>query len=118
MEKLTHQEEEAMLAIWKTGPGFIKEFLDNMSVPKPAYTTLASTVRNLEEKGFLSKEKFANAWRYTPKIKEKAYKEKFLSNVVSDYFQNSYKDLVSFFARDKKISAEELRDIIKTIEKS
>ena len=116
MEKLTPQEEEAMLAVWQVEPGFIKDFLEALPVPKPAYTTLASTIKNLERKGYLKSEKFANAWRYKAKIKGDAYKKKFISNIVNDYFQNSYKELVAFFANEKKISPDELKEIIKMIE--
>jgi len=117
MEKLSKQEEEAMQAIWQCGTGFIKDFLDTLAEPKPPYTTLASTVKNLERKGFLEGEKLGNSFRYTPVIQEEEYKKKFMSGFVSDYFQNSYKDLVTFFANEKKISAAELKEIIKLIEK-
>ena len=116
MEKLTKQEEEAMQAIWQYGAGSVKDFLDQMSEPKPPYTTLASTIKNLERKGFLVSEKVGNTYRYVPAIKEEEYKKKFMNGFVSDYFQNSYKDLVTFFANEKKISADELKEIIKLIE--
>ena len=116
MEKLTPQEEEAMLAVWQAGPGFIKDFQETMPDPKPPYTTLASTIKNLEKKGYLKSEKYANAWRYKAKIREDAYKKKFMGTIVNDYFQNSYKELVAFFANEKKISASELKEIIQMIE--
>ena len=117
MEKLSQQEEEAMQAVWQTGTGFIKDFLDQLEEPKPPYTTLASTVKNLERKGFVTSEKMGNSYRYTPAINEEEYKKRFMSGFVSDYFKNSYKDLVTFFANEKKISAGELKEIIKLIEK-
>lgn len=58
-----------------------------------------------------------NSLRYVPIIKEEEYKKRFMSGFVSDYFQNSYKDLVTFFANEKKISASDLQEIIKLIEK-
>jgi BlaI family penicillinase repressor len=116
MEKLSKQEEEAMQAVWQCGPGFIKDFLDAMAEPKPPYTTLASTVKNLERKDFLKSEKMGNSFRYEAAIAEEDYKNKFMSGFVNDYFQNSYKDLVTFFANEKKISATELKEIIKLIE--
>lgn len=116
MDKLTPQEEEAMLAVWQTGPGFIRDFQRVIPDPKPAYTTLASTIKNLEKKGYLQSEKFANAWRYRPKVKEDAFKKKFMGSIVNNYFQNSYKELVAFFAQDKKISAHELKEILQMIE--
>ena len=117
MEKLSQQEEEAMQAVWQVKAGFIRDFLEQMEEPKPPYTTLASTVKNLENKGFVKSEKLGNSYRYTPAIAEEEYKKRFMSGFVSDYFKNSYKDLVTFFANEKKISASELKEIIKLIEK-
>jgi len=116
MEKLTQQEEEAMLAVWQCASGSVKDFLDQMEKPKPPYTTLASTIKNLERKGFLTSEKVGNTYKYTPAIEEEEYKKRFMNGFVSDYFQNSYKDLVTFFANEKKISASDLKEIIKLIE--
>src|ERR1700752_2544351 len=116
MEKLSKQEEEAMQAVWQCGTGFIKDFLDQLEEPKPPYTTLASTIKNLERKEFLKSEKMGNSLRYIPTIQEEEYKKRFMSGFVNDYFQNSYKDLVTFFANEKKISASELQEIIKLIE--
>ena len=117
MEKLSQQEEEAMQAVWQTGIGFIKDFLDQLAEPKPPYTTLASTIKNLERKGFVAGEKIGNSFRYKATIAEEEYKKRFMSGFVNDYFKNSYKDLVTFFANEKKISATELKEIIKLIEK-
>lgn len=116
MEKLSVQEEEAMQAVWQLGQGFIKDFLDVLPEPKPPYTTLASTIKNLERKEFVTGEKVANSFRYKAAIKEEEYKKRFMSGFVSDYFENSYKDLVTFFAKNKKISATELKEIINLIE--
>jgi BlaI family transcriptional regulator, penicillinase repressor len=117
MEKLTTQEEEVMQVIWEVKQGFIKDFLEQLPDPKPPYTTLASTIKNLERKGFLQGEKLANSFRYSPLIKAEDYKKTFMRDFVSDYFKNSYKDLVEFFAKEEKISADELKDIITLIEK-
>lgn len=116
MEKLTQQEEEAMQAVWQCGLGSVKDFLDQMAEPKPPYTTLASTIKNLERKAFLTSEKIGNTYRYIPAIEEGEYKKRFMNGFVSDYFENSYKDLVTFFANEKKISASELKEIINLIE--
>ena len=116
MEKLTEHEEKAMLAVWKAGPGFIKDFMAEMQEPKLPYTTVASTIKNLERKEYSRGEKIANAIRYSPIIKEAEYKKRFLHGVVNDFFKSSYKDVVAFFAKDKKISAAELKEIIRLIE--
>ena len=116
MEKLTQQEEEAMLVIWEQRGGFIKDFLEKLPEPKPPYTTLASTVKNLEKKGYLQSEKMGNSYRYMPLLKAEDYKRGFMKGFVGDYFENSYKELVAFFAKEKQISAQELKEIIDMIE--
>jgi BlaI family transcriptional regulator, penicillinase repressor len=116
MEKLTIQEEQAMQVIWKTGEGNIKMFLDNMEEQKPPYTTLASTVKNLEKKGLLESRLMGNTYLYRPAVTEEEYKKHFMSGVVKDYFDNSYKQLVNFFVEQKKLSPKELKDIINMIE--
>lgn len=115
MEKLTIQEEEAMLSIWQLGGGFVKEILENLKSERPPYTTLASTVRNLERKGYVKAVKFANAKRYDPAISEEEYKAKFMNGFVGDYFRNSYKEMVSFFVEQQKLSPAELEEIMRLI---
>lgn len=117
MKKLTLQEEEAMQVIWQTGGGVIKDFLEHLPAPRPPYTTLASTVKNLERKGYLKARKTGNTYWYEPALPESEYKRSFMSGFVQDYFKNSYKELVTFFAKDQKISPEELKEIIEMIEK-
>ena len=116
MENLAQQEEEAMMIIYKIGEGNVKSFLDDMPEPKPPYTTLASTIKNLEKKGFLKSRLVGNTYLYKPAMQEEEYKKNYMSSVVKNYFSNSYKDLVNFFVEQKKLSPKELKDIIDMIE--
>ena len=116
MEKLTHSEEETMQAVWRIGEGNIKSFMEHLDESLP-YTTVASTIKNLEKKGYLSSRLVGNAYLYKPVVSEEAYKSKFMGIVVKEYFDNSYKELVNFFVEQKKLSAKELKEIISMIEK-
>ena len=115
MEKLTPQEENIMLHVWQLNECAIKDVVDKMEEPKQPYTTVASIFNNLENKGYLMKRRFGNVKVYKPKITEAAYKRHFLSDVVKSYFDNSYKELVSFFAKEQKVSAEDLNEIVRLI---
>lgn len=117
MEKLTHQEETVMLHIWQLKECVVKDIVNEMAEPKPPYTTVASIVRNLEQKGYLHSKRYGNVNVYSPKIQEDEYKKVFMSDVVKSYFENSYKELVSFFIKEEKILPEELKEIIEMIEK-
>jgi predicted transcriptional regulator len=116
MERLTHAEEETMQAVWRTGEGNVKSFMEHLDEALP-YTTVASTVKNLEKKGYLISRLVGNAYLYKPAIAEEEYKKKFMGKVVKEYFDNSYKELVNFFVEQKKLSAKELKEIINLIEK-
>jgi len=115
-EKLTPQEEEALQAVFKTGEGNVKMIMENIEDEMP-YTTVASTIKNLERKGYLQSRLVGNAYLYKPAITEEEFKKKFMGSVVKDYFDNSYKELVNFFVEQKKLSAKELKEIIAMIEK-
>ncbi|RYY61469.1 MAG: BlaI/MecI/CopY family transcriptional regulator [Chitinophagaceae bacterium] len=116
MEKLTSQEELALKAVYRTGEGNVKLILEQMEKGF-AYTTLASTIRNLEKKGYVSSRLVGNTYLYTPVFPEEEYKQRFMGEVVKDYFGNSYKGLVNFFVEQKKLSARELKEILALIEK-
>ena len=117
MERLTIQEEEVMRCIWQAAPCFIKDILALYDEPKPPYTTIASVVKNLERKKYVKAKRYGNTYEYTPIIDEPEYKRTFMSGVVHNYFENSYKEMVSFFAKEQKISTDDLKEIIHLIEK-
>jgi predicted transcriptional regulator len=117
MEKLTPQEEQAMLAIWKKGTGFAKDFLELIDEEAPHYNTLVSTIKNLERKGYVISRKLGNMYQYTPRITEADYKRQFVTQIVKNHFDNSYKELVNFFVEQRQLSPDELKEIIDMIEK-
>jgi predicted transcriptional regulator len=117
MEKLTAQEEEIMLIIWKQKGGCIKTFVEQLPVPQPPYTTVASIVKNLERKAYVKAERYGNTFYYTPAIDEDEYKRSFMSRMVRNYFANSYRDMVAFFVKEEHLSQEELDEIVQIIER-
>lgn len=117
MEKLTKQEEEAMRYIWQLDSCIVREILAKYQPPVPPYTTVASIVKNLEMKGYVKAKREGNTYRYTPLIAETEYKRTFMNGFVNHYFRNSFKEMVSFFAKEQKISTDELKEIIEMIER-
>lgn len=114
-EKLTPQEDEVLQALYKAGQGSIKLILENMNEQLP-YTTVASTVKNLERKGYITSQLIGNTYLYTPLLSKADFKKMFMSDVVKNYFDNSYKTLINFFVEQKKLSPKELKEIIAMIE--
>lgn len=116
MQKLTNKEEEIMQILWKLNKAFVKGVVAELPEPKPHYNTVSTVIRKMEDKGFVKHEQFGNTHCYYPAISIEDYRKRFFSNAIEDYFENSYKNVVSFFAKEEKISAEDLREIIKLIE--
>ena len=116
MEKLTNKEEEIMRILWKLKQAFVKEIVAELPNPKPHYNTLSSLVRILEDKGYVGHKAYGNTHEYFPLISKEEYQREFMSKIVDSYFGKSYKNVVSFFAKEEKISVDELREIIRIIE--
>lgn len=106
-----------MLYIWELDSCFVKEIVARYPQPAPPYTTVASIVKNLERKKYVRAKRIGNTYLYTPLIRESEYKRTFMSGFVRNYFENSYKEMVSFFAKEQKISTDDLKEIIEMIEK-
>ena len=117
MQKLTNKEEEIMQILWKLEKAFVKEVLAEITEEQPHYNTLSTIIRNLEEKGFVSHNAFGNTHQYFPIVKMEDYRKRFMNTAIDTYFNSSYKNMVSFFAKEEKISAEELREILEMIGK-
>jgi BlaI family penicillinase repressor len=117
MQKLTNKEEEIMQILWKLKKAFVKDILEETSEDKPHYNTLSTIVRNLEEKGYVSYTAYGKTHQYFPIVSIENYRKKFMNTAIDTYFNSSYKNLVSFFAEEEKISADELREILLLIEK-
>ena len=116
MEQLTKQEEDIMKVVWQLDRCGVKDIVDRLPSPQPPYTTVASVVAKLKQKHFVEQKKDGKAYVYAPAIAETEYKKKFMTGFVRDYFRNSFKEMVSFFAKEETLSEQDLRDIIREIE--
>ena len=105
-----------MLSIWKIGKGFAKDVLENFPDSPPHYNTVSSLIRSLETKGYVGHKAFGNTYEYFPLISKEEYTSQFLSNFIGNYFEDSYKEIVSFFAQEQKLSVKDLKEIIALIE--
>lgn len=118
MEKLTNKEEEIMHILWKLEKAFVKDVLAEIKDDKPHYNTLSTIIRNLEDKEYVAYYAYGKTHQYYPIISKEDYRKKFMNTAINNYFNNSYKNMVSFFAKEEKISVDELKEIINLIEKN
>ena len=116
MQKLAKREEQIMQACWHLGKAFIKEIIAELPDPKPHYNSVATMVRILEEKGFLGHETLGNTFQYYPVISKEQYQNHAFDDIVKQYFNNSYPRMLAYFAKEQKISREELNEILALIQ--
>lgn len=120
MKKLTKAEEDVMHIIWKLErcivSDIIKYMTTNMGMDRPPHSTISSIVRILESKGFLDHKAYGRTYEYFPIITKEAYSKTTLKKFVTDYFEGSMSDLVSFMVKEKNLNVEELESIIDNIQ--
>jgi len=117
MKELSRAEEQIMIILWDLEKGFVKDIIEKIPYPKPAYNTVSTIVRILERKGFVSHKAYGKTHEYYPVILKDEYSKAHMKNFVNSYFSNSFEKKVSFFAREKSISLHEMEDIMKIMEK-
>lgn len=116
LNALTPQEEDIMRAYWIIGKGEISDAIKEMKHNDLPYTTIASTVYKLEDKKYLKRVGKKRGYVFAPNVSERDYANRTLKYVVSNFFTGSYKDLVSYFAEEQKLTREEIKEILEMID--
>ncbi len=113
---ITEKEMEIMKLLWHNGPLFVREMLEFYPDPKPHFNTVSTTVRILEDKGYISHECIGASHRYYAVAQEQQFRDRSFKELIGTFFNNSYRSAVSALVEEEKISISELREIIKLVE--
>lgn len=116
MKELTKAEEQIIQILWKIEKGFVKNIIEYLPEPRPAYNTVSTIIRILEKKGFVSHKAYGKTYEYYPLINKKEYTKVFFKNFIHNYFSNSFQQMVSFFAKEEDLSLTEMEEMKKIIE--
>ena len=114
--ELTRAEEQIMHILWEKETGLVHDILKEFPDPKPAYNTVSTIIRILEQKGFIGHKAYGRTYEYFPLISKKDYTRTYFKTFVANYFGNSYKSLASFFTAEEKLSIRELEEIRQLME--
>jgi len=114
-KELTRAEEQIMQVLWQIEKGFVKDILDFLPEPKPAYNTVSTIVRILQEKGFVSHKAYGKSHEYFPVVSKEQYSTFATEKLVEGYFENSFSSLFSFFSKKGKIDVKEADEILNLI---
>jgi len=115
MKQLTKAEEEIMQVLWSLKEANVKEVIDILPEPKPAYNTVSTIVRILETKGFVDHKQEGKGYIYFPILKKTEYSNSSLNKLVENYFQGSFKDMVSFFVKKNDVDLADIEQMIQEI---
>ncbi|MGN8069167.1 BlaI/MecI/CopY family transcriptional regulator [Mucilaginibacter sp. SG564] len=116
LKELTKAEEQVMQILWQLKEAIVKDIIEQMPDPKPAYNTVSTVVRVLEGKGFIDHKAYGNSHVYYPLITEDQYKKFTFDKMMKNYFSNSYQSLVSFIVDEKKLGLKELDELTSLID--
>lgn len=116
MEKLSKNEEELMCIFWELDKALVRDVLNLLPEPKPPYTTLASSIKLLEKKGFLHHRTYGNIHEYFPAISQTEYRKKSLNDLIHNFFDGSAANVLSFMIKEKDISDKEIEELQKLID--
>lgn len=117
MKELTKAEEQVMQLLWKLEKAFVKDIIEEMPIPKPAYNTVSTIIRILEKKGFVGHNAYGKTHEYFPLISRKEYTRSFMKNFMRNYFSGSFQEMVSFFAKEDNMSLSELDDLMEDVKR-
>ncbi len=116
MKTLTKAEEQIMQCIWLVKKGFLKDIIDRLPDPKPAYTTVATIINTLIKKGFVRFNSYGKLREYYPAISRNLYFAQQVRGIVNHFFNNSYSQFASAFTEDN-LSLTELEELQQMLEK-
>ena len=118
MKQLTKAEEEIMQALWLLEKANVKSIIELLPEPKPAYNTVSTIVRIIESKGFVDYEKQGKGHLYFPIVKKEAYSNQSINKLVDNYFQGSFKSMVSFFVEKNDVDVKDIETLLNEINKN
>lgn len=116
MKELTKAEDQIMQILWKIEKGFVKDIIDFLPEPKPAYNTVSTIVRILEKKGFVGYKAYGKTHEYFPLIAKENYTRFYLNNIVKGYFNGSFQNLVSFFAKENNLNVGDIDKLMSELQ--
>lgn len=116
MKRLTKAEEQIMQILWDLERALVRDVIDLLADPKPAYNTVSTVIRVLEKKGFVDHKAYGTTYEYFPLIKKEEYTRVHFSHLMKNYFNNSFPEMAAFFARENNLSLDELQDMIRLTE--
>ncbi len=117
MKELTKAEEQVMQLLWKLEKAFVKDLIDEMPNPKPAYNTVSTIVRILEKKGFVGHNAYGKTHEYFPLVAREDYTRLYMKNFMRNYFSGSFKEMVSFFAKEDNMSLSDFDELMEDVKR-
>lgn len=115
MKQLTKAEEEIMQLLWELKLANVSAIIAEMPEPKPAYNTVSTIVRILESKGFVGHETKGKGHYYFPEVDKETYSNQSMKKLLNNYFNGSFRSMVSFFVEKNDLDTRELEAILKEI---
>ncbi len=116
MIQLSKSEEQLMQYLWKRNKAFMKDLLGDFPNPKPATTTVATLLKRMADKGFVSYKTIGKSREYFPLVKKSDYFSKHVNSLIKNFFNDSASQFASFFTKETDLTNDELEELRKIID--
>ncbi|MDP4679759.1 MAG: BlaI/MecI/CopY family transcriptional regulator [Cyclobacteriaceae bacterium] len=116
MNQLTKTEEMIMKHLWKLEKAFMKDLVDQFPEPRPAYTTTATVLTRMIDKGYVAYNQFGKVREYYPVLKKGEYFKNHVNGIVKNFFNNSASQFAFFFTSKSDMSLTELKELKQLLE--
>ncbi len=117
MKEITKAQEEILRILWELNDGAVSDIIKKLPDPKPAYTTIATVIKVLEKKGYVSHKKYGKTYVYFPVVSKKEYAHHIVNNSFKGLFNNSFSQIMSFFVKNENLSLNELEELKQLVKK-
>lgn len=117
MKELTKAEEQIIQVLWKLEKAFVKDIIEKLPIPKPAYNTVSTIIRILEKKGFVGHNAYGKTHEYFPLVSKEEYTKSYMKNFIRNYFSGSFQEMVSFFAKEDNMSLNDLDELMDDVKR-
>ena len=109
---LTKAEEQVMQYLWDLKKAFLKDILEQFPNPKPHTNTVSTILKVLKDKEIVDYEVYGRQHQYFPLVSKEKYSGKSMKSLVTNYFEGSYKNAVSFLVEKNEMSVEDLEMLL------
>ena len=115
MKALTEKEEDLMKKLWTKNEAIARELWEMYEEPRPHFNTIATFLRILEQKGWVTHRTIGNTNLYKATVSEEEFGKKSIRSIASKFFKGSVATMVSSLLKEEELSDAEITELLELV---